>query len=159
MEDDSKNHIETWVVDCWASSGYLRYENLDISRVESSFNMKVNWIKGGIDCLRVAVAIRDSMQIPLQICLAFSLKSRRKPIGKNFSNYKELEKQFTSSPPTLYAFSSDQKIWDETPHVELSEEWLKIRMPGILFYYVEYLLKSDGDPDHRRSFWFISPWT
>ena len=156
MNDISRNRTETWLTNSWSNAGYLRYEDLEISKVEPTFGDKTNWIQNGIDCLQVAVSARDKLQIPIQVCLAISLKSRRKPIGINFRSYKELEKQFTLAPPALYAFSPDQQIWSETPHIEMFEDWLNIKSLGIQCYYVEYLPPNESDPDYRRSLWFVS---
>jgi hypothetical protein len=94
--------IEEWMLTAYQDGGIERFDDLHIDRIDETWRAKPLWIEGGLEALRIAMRLRDRHRLPVEIELAFSLKSVVKKTGINFRTKEEFAEQFDWSPPSLY---------------------------------------------------------
>lgn len=105
--------IRAWMKETISAGARGAFNDLHIDRIDDGWKNRSNWIDGGIEALRLAVQIRDSEKIAMDVAVAFSLISDEKPRGMNFHDVSSLFKQLDWSPPALYLLLPNQKPWEK----------------------------------------------
>ncbi len=133
-----------------AETNYRQFDDIHIDELDSAFQSRKTWAVGGIECLNIAASIRDELDIPLCLALAFSLQGNATPRRLNFASIEELIKECDDTPPSLYLLDYQDAMWVDTPKSKVPWSLVKIGPTGADCYYIEYI--ETDDPDHRGSF-------
>ncbi len=144
-----KNEIEQWVLSVYQNKD-LKFDDLHINEIYSSFSDQDQWIMGTEICLKAVTDILEENKLPLKILAAISLCSDKEPIGVNFSTVEQIEKEFDSTPPSLYAFSEDYN-WAELENNLIKVNIHEFNSKNINCFYLEY--KEPDEEEYRRSLW------
>src|SRR5438067_8442848 len=104
MKNQSKK-IRDWLQTISATS---TLHDIHIDEIDLDNKNKASWVVGGLNCLRLACDIRDADFKSLSVALAFSLTSRNVPVGLTCTSQSEFEREFSITPPSLYAWRRGQ---------------------------------------------------
>lgn len=146
--------IEAWLDRAITTRSYEAFDDLNITAIESSCANPKTWLWCGLLFLSVARELVDKKQMPFELAVGFSLKSGRKPRGRNFSSSDQMQREFSRTPPSLYLFSHDQESWLRTPKEIIVANELPVIFQAAKYYYSEYLCPPD--PDYRRVLWVVA---
>lgn len=140
--------------------GIDRYDDLHIDRIEKQWKNHNLWLSGSISALQLALKQRDRHNPELVVAIGFTLKSTDKPMGLNFTTRKEIERQFDSSPPSIYLFYAGQELWAKRkdmaavdkllePKVVVCDALFSDLLPYAKCYFLEFFRPDDAE--YRRS--------
>jgi len=151
--DKREEIIEQWMLTIVSDGGIRRFDHLHIDQVDSEWSQRNKWIEGGLEALRIAIAIRNRNQLPFAVGLGFSLESGDHPRGVDFHTKEEFCERLDWSPPSLYLFHRG-----EEPHTESGIADVRGLDPSILSvegdlrcYYLEFR-QPDADEHYRSVF-------
>ncbi len=145
--------IEQWMLTIVNDGGVRRFDDLHIDKIDPGWKPRQQWMEGGLEAHRVALAVRDRHQLPFTVGLGFSLESGSRPIGIDFHAPEEFCERLDWSPPSLYLFHRG-----EEPDKQVSPANGVVRdlSPAVLgaegsarCYYLEF--RQEGDDEYRRS--------
>lgn len=91
-----------------ADGGVERFDDLHIDEVDSEWKDRREWVSGGLEAHRIAVALRNQHQIPYVVALAFSLRADGMSQPVDFHTTEELGNLLDWSPPSLYLFDRER---------------------------------------------------
>jgi hypothetical protein len=155
MEKEEMDKIREWMRVTYDQGLYANFHDLHIDEIGPAGRDRSNWISYGCDCLVAAISIKRELSVPLQIALAFSLKSERTPLGINFAKVDEFQGELDSSPPSLYLVTRGMFEPAVMPEAkEIGWVWLKLGPEDSNCYYFEY--RTNEDEDYRRSLWIVA---
>ncbi len=96
--------IEQWMLAIVNDGGVRRFDDLHIDKIDPGWKPRQQWIEGGLEALRVALAVRDRHQLAFTVGLGFSLESGSRPIEIDFHAPEEFCERLDWSPPSVYLF-------------------------------------------------------
>lgn len=154
MSADDCNHrgvIEQWMLAIIKDDGVHRFDDLHIDKIEPEWEGRKEWIEGGLESFRIAMALRDGNRLPFAVALGFSLQSGDRPRGVDFHDREEIRQRLDWSPPSLYLFHRG-----EEPDSQSATGTVQYLDPAILgadgdvrCYYLEF--KHEGADEYSRS--------
>lgn len=148
--------IVAWMKETVESVSYLRFNDLELQKIDASYVNPSKWYLGACHYLNLACGIRNSLGYHnMWVMVGFTLKSCNHKIGITFNSALQLRDEFCDTPPKFYLMASRQESWLKTPKEEVKSAKFSDIPNGALCYYSEYL--TDDDPDYRRAFWLAFP--
>ena len=155
--------IQSWFDSVTVRGGIDRYDDLHVDQIDSAWKPRSKWIASALDSFQMALEIRNA-DVGFQylvVVLAFALEPIARPRGVTFHNRAELEKDFCSTPPSLYLFRPGGEFWardeesrgdkvnDDFVIKDLSAAELFGKVPeGTKCIYMEYI--RTGDDEYSR---------
>jgi hypothetical protein len=144
--------IERWMLTIVNDGSVRRFDDLHVNEIDPLWESRQQWIKGGLEALRIALAVRDKNHLPFTVGLGFSLESANRPIGVDFQSPEEFYEKIDWSPPSLYVFHRG-----EEPDKQVrSTDAVRYLNPVVLgvegsarCYHLEF--RQQGDDDYHRS--------
>lgn len=88
--------------------GLARMDDLHIDKIDNTWKARESWIRGGLEAFRLALILRERLQLPFAVALGFSLKSGEHFTGINFRNIDELGEKLDWTAPSLYLFQAGE---------------------------------------------------
>jgi len=150
---NKQDKIKDWILNTIEDESWKTYNDLHIDTVSPSFKSKENWITGGIQCYHIANDFINRNSIPFILELSIALKSKKKDKDYCINNWKDVAKDLTQTPPSLYIYKSD---WGDLKNMFKKSILLKdigLNIEDGLAYYCQTF--NSDDNEIRRSF-FIS---
>ena len=151
--DDRKRSevIEQWMQAIIWDGGIRRFDDLHIDKIESRWKGRKEWIEGGLEAFRIAMAIRDANRLPFVVGLGFSLQSGDRPRGVDFHGREEIRERLDWSPPSLYLFhrGGEPDTQSSTGTVEYLDPAILGAEGDVRCYYLEF--KQEGADVYSRS--------
>jgi hypothetical protein len=145
--------IEGWMSAIVMERGVLRFDDLHIDQIDSTWKHRDQWIEGGREAFRMAIGVRNRNQLPFVVGLGFSLESGGKALGIDFRTKQELHAKLDSSPPSLYLFRRGGEPRTQVSAAEGTVQYFDPAMLGalgdVLCYYLEF--KQPGFTKFYRS--------
>jgi hypothetical protein len=145
--------IEQWMLAIVGDGGARCFDDLHIDRIDPKWKHKNQWTEGGLEALRIAIAVRNRNQLSFAVSLGFSLESGDRPRGVDFQTKEEFCARLDWSPPSLYLFRRG-----EEPHTQTAHANVQHVDPAILgaqgdarCYYLEFR-QQEGDEYCRSVF-------
>lgn len=145
--------IEKWMLTIINDGGVDRVDDLHIDRIDPSWKSREQWVEGGLQAFRVALAVRDREQLPFTVGLGFSLVSGSQPIGIDFRTPEEFRVKLDWLPPSLYLFHRGQ---EPDKQVSSAEGIVRDLSPSVIgaersarCYYLEF--RDTGAAEYSRS--------
>jgi hypothetical protein len=142
--------IEQWMLTIVSDGGVLRFDDLHIDKIDPGWALRMQWIEGGLEALRIGLVVRDRNQLPFTVGLGFSLEAGSRPIDVDFEVRGDLQEKFDWSPPSLYLFKRgeepDKQGVGVVRHLDPEVFGLEV---NTRFYYLEF--KQDGADEYCRS--------
>jgi hypothetical protein len=93
--------------------GIDRHDDLHIDEVDRQWKLRKNWVAGAFESYRVAVTIRDRLNLNISIVLAFALVADSEWAGMEPVNLRDIEAQLAWMPPSIYAFRPGMEFWNQ----------------------------------------------
>ncbi|MGH7427165.1 MAG: hypothetical protein ACREJ4_02190 [Candidatus Methylomirabilaceae bacterium] len=130
-------------------------DDLHIDEVDDAYKDRSKWLEGAVACLEAAISIRDARNLQLTVALGMSLRSSALPLGVNFSNWTELERELDDSPPSLYLWTKEQDQVDihATRVTDLTRVLVVPTTVHLRKLFSEWCDTAEGE--FRRTIWLI----
>jgi hypothetical protein len=152
--------VNKWMTAVIKDGGIDRYDDLHIDRIEKEWVNRKFWLSGAIQTFQIAATQRDRHDVNLVVAVGFALTSSDEPLELNFTTREEIERQFDSSPPSVYLFCAGQEPWakkqsstafDELlePKIIACNELFSDLLPHAKCYFLEFFRPDDAE--YRRS--------
>ena len=127
-----------------ADGGVERMDDLHIDTIDSRWRDRSTWVLSAINAYRSALQIRDQLQLPVKVALAFSL---RRCTPDPFETVQQFESELDSSPPSLYLFEfnnnhSADSIVQSQP---LPDEMVSALPVGSVSYLLKWKTEQGDD--------------
>jgi hypothetical protein len=146
--------VENWMREVIRQRGDLRFDDLHIDSVDTAFSAKSSWLGGTVDCLTMALRLRDAKGWPFLVGAGIQLRSGTDRLGINFSSFAGLESELDESPPSLYLFEPPaHAIIDDPDMSPLPDKYLPPMERRVSSFLREWF--DDNDGQYRRSFWLL----
>lgn len=147
----------------YKDGGIERFDDLHIDKIDENWRRASLWIEAGLEAFRIALSLRDTHRLPVDVGLAFSLNAVSRKTGIDFSMKEEFVERLDWSPPSLYLLRPGNEFELETEsaikggHVgDASVEPLNLKFlaeawPGSRCVYMEFRRKEELE--YCRSVW------
>ena len=138
--------VKSWMTTVLRNKSVDNFGDLHVDRIDPSWKNRDHWVEGGLWSFDTAILARDKSSLPVDVALAFSLISGKKPRGVDFKTPAELKARFDWSPPSLYLLHPGKMPWDhKAPDSSHSIDVLPKKIdPSLL-----------GAPDTVKGCWHI----
>jgi hypothetical protein len=158
--DQYSEIIDRWMTAIIEDGGIERYDDLHIDRIEKQWTNSSLWLSGSISAFQLALKQRDRHNPELVVAIGFALKSTDEPMGLNFTTREEMERQFDSSPPSIYLFYAEQELWTKRknmaavngllePKIVVCDALFSDLLPYAKCHFLEFFRPDDAE--YRRS--------
>jgi hypothetical protein len=161
MDGNSRSRKHRKVIASWMDAvivdgGIERYDDLHVDQIDRRWRARDLWFDAGLESFEIAVALRDQKRLEVVVELAFSLKAYKRPRA-DFHTKRQLEAQFSHTPPSLYLARRGKEAWTEsiTPEAsvlargtrlqELDLAQLSVPSQGRRGFYLEFRSVETGE--------------
>ena len=150
-----REKLQHWIEANIETEGFSRFEDLHLDELESDYTSPDTWIVAINDVVEALNEIRN--KIPAGFCasIGVSLLASDSPLGITFHDSKQLSKEFTVTPPSVYIFKKGDEPWVQRPAdaKQLPSEILSDCTVNVQLIYLEY--REMYESQYRRSFWVV----
>jgi hypothetical protein len=103
--------IKGWLSSSFQGGKIKDFDDLHVDQIDPAWKDRKLWLTGGLEALGCAIELRHNGHLPVDIALAFSLRSGEEALGSDFHGASGLEKEFDWSPPSLYLLKPGTRPW------------------------------------------------
>lgn len=153
-ELNMKEIIENWMLTTTKNGSWKNYNDLHIDNINVEYRIKSKWIVGLLNCLNIAIEIRNERNLNFIVGIGLSLYSSITPRGLSFNSIEMLQDEIDWSPPSLYLFQPQWSDWQEIEKNGISVDCIDFGIYAEKKYLNEFYNKNDKE--YRRSLFIVS---
>jgi hypothetical protein len=146
------NRIKEWIDQSKKRPGVV--SEIHIDELSRRFLSDRHWVSGTIELMEKAgIELRKGRRREILVA-AFALVTLDVLQGPTYSNLRQLKREFTVTPPSLYVFAGDLP-WhiQEKAFRKVSVKGFPMPAGNWILLHCEY--KEENDKEYRRSLWLV----